>query len=158
KGSALAQFTSNEDGGLVATNNTGNRRETKAASSKLCREERIEYFGLRTLVHSRTGIVHLQTDVFARRETLCVRMEPPVSRIYGLNTRPDCDDAFAVPDCFGGIQNQIHENLLNLPTIGFNEREFFAQVQMQDDFLGSGGPHEFDHFGKDNRQIQPLHQ
>ena len=103
---------------------------------ELGRKERIENAGLGFRIHAGAGIGDFQADVAARVELLGLEQFFGASSVEFFNTGADVHRPFAFADGLGCVDNQVHDQLLDLPAVAFHGRRLSSRRRSRRTFLG----------------------
>ncbi len=114
------------------------RGQTQTPAGELGGEERIENARQRLGVHPATRIAHLKRDVFAGRHAIRRNHLVDITLADLFQARDD-PNRFGLPflDGLGGVDDQIHDELLDLSGIAFDRWHVILQLQPQLDSPGN---------------------
>src|SRR4051794_22415846 len=101
----------------MTAHDSRNRREAQAATGEFRGEERIENTRLRRLVHAAAVIAHFEADVVAGRKIVA-----PAGIIDTAKAGADDHRAGPIANRLGGVDYQVHDDLLDLAGIGLDGR------------------------------------
>ena len=116
---------------LVPPHDPQHRRHTQSPPGKLGAEEWIKQPGERLSVHTATVVHYFQIDILAGSQVL---VKPDIFQITGAAlhaTGIDGDHATPVTNRFGGVDDQIHDDLAHLSGVRLHQRQIFVLVETQ---------------------------
>ncbi len=116
--------------------------QSQAPAGKLGREKRVEYLAPSLLRHAAPRVRDLQEDVFSLRQFRRQATLGEKSLVSMLPARGHADDSRLVAERLRGVQDQVHDHLVNLRGVGDNQRHALGQVQLQGCFTRDRQPEQ----------------
>src|SRR5207247_169298 len=152
---AFTGSTMNLDDSLMPLHNPERGRQSQAAPRELGGEERIENLRDRRVIHSGAIVLHFEHDVFSRLD-FTGRREAGEERF--IETLDGCSyrhSAWSIADRLGGINYQVHRELLHLRHVRYDRWQAGRQLELQQDCLGNRGPDQAAH---STREVPYIHR
>jgi hypothetical protein len=150
----LAEYRADLDPTVVGSHDSVDRSEPEAAPRELRREERIEHFRDRRLVHPAAGVAHFERNVATGLHVARRGEHRRASDVDIFDPRRHVDGAEVIADRFGAVDDEVHHDLLNLRGIGLDRGEARAKIEMQPDLLRQGRLDEARELGDVLREIR----
>ena len=129
------------------------RGQAEAPARELGGEEGLEDAGHGFGIHAAARIGYLQVDVGARDDVLAHEHRPNHGRIEVLGPGGQGDEPRSPVDGFRGIDDEVHDHLLDLGRVRRDGGQPPAEVQLEDHRLGQAHLQEVHHLLHLGRQV-----
>ncbi len=104
-------------------------REAQATPRILGAVKRFEDFCLRGVVHAAAGVGHLDVEVTAGDQVVGGEKRSRVALLDLARSGRDADASRLIADCLRGVDDEVHDDLLELRDIGENRGQAEGQVE-----------------------------
>jgi len=140
----------------MGAHNANHGGQAQSPSGEFGGEEGVENLGLGFGTHTASRIPNLQVHVGAGRQVVVEVGGGEAGEIGIQHAGGDPDDAAVIADGFGGVGDQIHDDLADLGGIGFDRRQRGGEGELDGGFFGKDSPQQVGGFLRHAREVYGL--
>src|SRR6202165_4978182 len=120
EGGTVSRLAANADGATMAAHDSQGCGQAQSPAQELGGKERLENASAGLGIHTRTGVRHVDSDIVTRGDGAPFGTGPLATLGEMVDPNPYSKGSRLVADSFAPVDDQVHDQLLQLSPVGLH--------------------------------------